>query len=63
VPIQEFSAKVREGPVVDDEEDYAFPVWAGVLPINLVTGDPINDSRLDEKISIPEYVKNYSRRK
>jgi hypothetical protein len=34
-----------------------------VLPINLVTGDPINDSRLDEKISIPEYVKNYSRRK
>jgi uncharacterized protein len=63
VPIQEFSAKVREGPVIDDEEDYAFPVWAGVLPINLVTADPINDSRLDEKISIPEYVKNYSRRK
>jgi uncharacterized protein len=63
VPIQEFSAKVREGPVVDDEEDYAFPVWAGVLPIKLITGDPINDSRLDEKISIPEYVKNYSRHK
>src|SRR2546430_2338629 len=46
VPIQEFSAKVREGPVIDDEEDYAFPVWAGVLPINLVTGGTVNDSRV-----------------
>jgi hypothetical protein len=63
VPIQEFSAKVREGPVIDDEEDYAFPVWAGVLPLNLVTGDAINDSRLAEGIELPEYVRNYSRSK
>ena len=63
LPIQEFSAKVREGPAIDDEEDYAFPVWAGVLPLNLVTGNPINDSRLAEKIAVPDYVKNYSRLK
>ena len=63
LPIQEFSAKVREGPVIDDEEDYAFPVWAGVLPINLVSGDPISDARLLEKIAVPDYVKNYSRSK
>lgn len=63
VPITEFSAKVREGPVIDDEEDYAFPVWAGVVPLNLVTADPINDSRLAEKIAVPDYVKNYSRGK
>jgi len=63
LPIQEFSAKVREGPVIDDEEDYAFPVWAGVLPINLVSGDPISDARLVEKIGVPDYVKNYSRSK
>jgi len=63
LPIQEFSAKVREGPVIDDEEDYAFPVWAGVLPINLVSGDPISDARLVEKIAVPDYVKNYSRSK
>jgi uncharacterized protein len=61
VPIQEFSAKVREGPVIDDEEDYAFPVWAGVLPLNLVTGDAIDDSRLAQGIEVPEYVKSYSR--
>lgn len=63
LPIQEFSAKVREGQVIDDEEDYSFPVWAGVLPINLVAGDPINDARLVEKIDVPDYVKNYSRSK
>jgi hypothetical protein len=63
LPIQEFSAKVRQGPAIDDEEDYAFPVWAGVLPLNLVTGNPINDSRLAEKIAVPDYVKNYSRLK
>jgi nitroimidazol reductase NimA-like FMN-containing flavoprotein (pyridoxamine 5'-phosphate oxidase superfamily) len=63
VPIQEFSAKVREGPVIDDEEDYAFPVWAGVLPLNVVTGDPIDDSRLAQGIEVPEYVKSYSRSK
>jgi uncharacterized protein len=63
VPIQEFSAKVREGPVIDDEEDYAFPVWAGVLPLNLVTGDAIDDSRLAQGIEVPEYVKSYSRSK
>jgi uncharacterized protein len=61
VPIREFSAKVREGPVIDDEEDYAFPVWAGVLPLNLVVGDPVTDSRLREGIDVPDYVKRYSR--
>lgn len=62
VPIREFSAKVREGPVIDDEEDYEFPVWAGVLPLNVGTGDPIKDSRVLEGIDVPEYVKNYSSR-
>jgi uncharacterized protein len=63
VPIQEFSAKVREGPVIDDEEDYAFPVWAGVVPLNLVVSDPIDDSRLADGIGVPEYIKGYSRSK
>lgn len=61
LPIQEFSAKVREGPVIDDEEDYAFPVWAGVLPLNMVPGEATNDSRLAEGIELPEYIRHYSR--
>ena len=38
LPIEEFSAKVRQGPPIDDEEDYSFPTWAGVIPLELVPG-------------------------
>jgi len=61
--INEFSAKVRTGPPIDDEEDYNFKVWAGVLPLNFVPGDPISDSRLLEGMEVPEYVTHYSRLK
>jgi len=61
VPIEEFSAKVRVGPPIDDEEDYKFPTWAGVLPLQMVAGAPINDARLDPGRDVPEYVKHYSR--
>src|SRR5579863_7376539 len=46
LPIEEFSAKVRQGPPVDDEEDYAFPTWAGVIPLEMVAGKPVGDERL-----------------
>lgn len=62
VPIEEFSAKVRQGPAVDDEADYPFPVWAGVLPFETVFGIPIGDDRLDPAVPVPEYVKSYSRK-
>src|SRR5215469_13873405 len=35
VPIEEFSAKVRTGPPIDDEEDFSFPTWAGVVPLEM----------------------------
>lgn len=62
LPIQEFSGKVRSGPPIDDEEDYSFPVWAGVLPLNTVAGQPVPDERLVEQ-SLPEYVAHHSRRR
>jgi nitroimidazol reductase NimA-like FMN-containing flavoprotein (pyridoxamine 5'-phosphate oxidase superfamily) len=43
LPIAEGSAKVRTGPPVDDEEDYALDVWAGVIPLRLERGAPIPD--------------------
>ncbi len=46
LPLEEVSAKVRTGGPVDDEEDYAAPVWAGVLPLRLQPGEPIPDDRL-----------------
>jgi uncharacterized protein len=63
VPIEEFSAKVRKGPVVDDEEDYSFPTWAGVVPLKMKAGEPINDARLQPGQTVPEYARHYSRRR
>jgi nitroimidazol reductase NimA-like FMN-containing flavoprotein (pyridoxamine 5'-phosphate oxidase superfamily) len=63
LPIEEFSAKVRQGPVVDDEEDYSFPTWAGVVPLEVKTGEPIDDARLLPGQSVPAYARHYSRGK
>jgi len=62
VPIEEFSAKVRKGPVVDDEEDYSFPTWAGLVPLEMVAGEPIADARLDPKREVPSYARHYKRK-
>jgi nitroimidazol reductase NimA-like FMN-containing flavoprotein (pyridoxamine 5'-phosphate oxidase superfamily) len=63
LPIEEFSAKVRQGAPIDDEEDYAFPIWAGVIPLRLVPGAPVNDLRLDPAQEVPGYARNYSRKR
>jgi nitroimidazol reductase NimA-like FMN-containing flavoprotein (pyridoxamine 5'-phosphate oxidase superfamily) len=63
VPIEEFSAKIRMGPVVDDEEDYAFPTWAGIVPLEMKAGTPIDDARLLPGETVPEYARNYVRRR
>jgi nitroimidazol reductase NimA-like FMN-containing flavoprotein (pyridoxamine 5'-phosphate oxidase superfamily) len=63
LPLAEASAKVRGGPPIDDEEDYALDVWAGVLPLKISAGAPINDPRLPEDIKPPPYTLNYSREK
>jgi uncharacterized protein len=60
LPIDEFSAKVRVGPPIDDEEDYSFPTWAGVIPVGMTVGAAIRDVRCQKEM--PEYLKNYSRR-
>jgi uncharacterized protein len=61
VPIEEFSAKVRQGPPIDDEPDYSFPTWAGVVPLEVKVGVPIDDERLLPGKEVPEYVRKYSR--
>jgi nitroimidazol reductase NimA-like FMN-containing flavoprotein (pyridoxamine 5'-phosphate oxidase superfamily) len=61
VPIEEFSAKVRVGPPIDDAEDYSFPTWAGVLPIETRTGEPLADSRLEAGRAVPGYIRAYRR--
>jgi len=61
LPINEFSAKVRVGPPMDEEEDYSFPTWAGVIPLEMTAGAAIPDGRCEQEL--PAYLKNYSRKK
>jgi len=44
--IDEASAKLRTGGPVDDEPDYALPIWAGVIPVHSVTVTAFDDGRL-----------------
>ncbi|MDQ3946751.1 MAG: pyridoxamine 5'-phosphate oxidase family protein [Actinomycetota bacterium] len=50
VALDEVSAKVRHGPPIDDPADLEIPVWAGVLPLRLVAGDPSPDGPSDRPL-------------
>ena len=59
LPLTEVSAKVRTGGVEDDAEDYALPVWAGIVPLRLVADAPVRDDRCDPGIPTPAYAKSF----
>ncbi len=54
LPLEEVAAKVRMGPPADDEEDYALPIWAGVVPIHTQLGDPVEDGRVLPDVKMVE---------
>ena len=56
LPLNEASAKVRSGPPVDDEPDYALEIWAGIIPMRLVAGNPTPDARLRPDIPARKYL-------
>lgn len=59
--IVEASAKVRTGPPVDDEEDYALPVWAGTLDFAPLAVTPVADPRLPAGTPVPQHALTYRR--
>ena len=59
IPITEASAKIRTGPPLDDKPDYELPIWAGVIPLNTIVGEPIPDPVLDKNIPLSESVKKF----
>jgi uncharacterized protein len=59
--IDEASAKVRTGPPLDEEEDYAIASWAGVIPLALKAGTPQPDPLLAEGIALPSHIGAYRR--
>jgi len=61
LPLQEASAKVRSGPPVDDDADYALPIWAGELPLRMVAQQPIDDPKLTPGLVAPDSIRHYNR--
>ena len=61
INIEEASAKIRTGPPGDEDEDYALPVWAGVIPMQTQFLAPEADPRLTEGIPQPDYIQDYQR--
>ncbi len=62
VPIEHAGTKARTGGANDDGEDYALPIWAGVIPIRNTFGSPQDDGRLLEGVGVPESVSQALRR-
>ena len=56
--IAEASAKMRTGGPIDDDEDLDLPVWAGLLPVATVFGEPLADT---PDRPLPDYVRDYRR--
>jgi len=56
MPIAEGSAKIRDGGPVDDDEDYALPIWAGVIPMATTMGAPIPDPKNLPDLDIPDHM-------
>jgi uncharacterized protein len=57
LPITEGSAKIRTGPPIDDDEDYALDAWAGVVPLRLTAHPAEPDPQLRPGIPQPSYVR------
>jgi nitroimidazol reductase NimA-like FMN-containing flavoprotein (pyridoxamine 5'-phosphate oxidase superfamily) len=56
MPIDEAAAKVRAKGVGDDEEDFALPIWAGVIPVTTVLGAVETCHRLVEGVAPPDML-------
>ncbi len=54
--LDEVSAKVRSGMPGDDEEDYALPIWGGVIPMATHIAAPISDARVLPGVAMPDHV-------
>ena len=58
--LDECSAKLRTGPPVDDDDDYSLPVWAGVVPLRTVAGEPLPDPRSPTQIAPSDAVTGWA---
>ena len=58
--LDEVSAKVSDAMPADDEADYDWPVWAGIVPIRLAVDAPLPDPRNLPGLAVPEHATRYT---
>jgi nitroimidazol reductase NimA-like FMN-containing flavoprotein (pyridoxamine 5'-phosphate oxidase superfamily) len=56
--IEEASAKIRNGPPIDEDADRTLPVWAGVLPLKFTAGAPVPDTECGG-VGVPDYIRTF----
>jgi nitroimidazol reductase NimA-like FMN-containing flavoprotein (pyridoxamine 5'-phosphate oxidase superfamily) len=56
LPIETFSTKCRVGPPSDSKSDMDTPVWAGVVPLELTPGEPVDAPDLLPGVKQPDYL-------
>jgi nitroimidazol reductase NimA-like FMN-containing flavoprotein (pyridoxamine 5'-phosphate oxidase superfamily) len=61
LPLDECSVKVRTGAPNDIDEDMDLPVWAGVIPLATVAGEPIDAPDMRSPQPVPAYAARYVR--
>jgi nitroimidazol reductase NimA-like FMN-containing flavoprotein (pyridoxamine 5'-phosphate oxidase superfamily) len=59
LPLTETSTKIRTGPPVDAPGDLSAEVWAGVIPLETVAGEPEPSPDLDTSVEMPDYIRDY----
>jgi len=59
LPIEEASAKIRDGGPKDDDEDYELPIWAGIIPFETVVREAQDDPRNLPGVDRPGHVVDY----
>ena len=57
--LEESSAKIRNSPPGDDEEDYSLPIWAGIIPIRTTVLEPVADTRNLPGVTPPSHVTGF----
>jgi uncharacterized protein len=56
LPLDEASAKIRTGPPKEWDEDLDLPIWAGVIPLRLVSDAAETDAAVPADVELPPYL-------
>jgi nitroimidazol reductase NimA-like FMN-containing flavoprotein (pyridoxamine 5'-phosphate oxidase superfamily) len=55
------SVKARTGGPIEEPDDLALPIWAGVVPVATTFGIPAGDDALDDSVALPPSLSPYTR--